>query len=379
LADHSRPRKPILLQLYPKRLPLRDSLDLCAEAAELVVDALVAAVDLLDVADRRGALRAKGRQHQRHAGANVGAGDLLPRTLSSREGFDLKTAYAVEAELVRRRRAQGRAVVGRKVQLAGVRALELHASTGVAPSVIQRGSRSARPWRVLQLALDPGREALALRIDRRCEAMIAGGLLQEVRNLRDLGYGPELPSMRAIGYRHMQPVIDGLDTLAEMKRLRPELAVVMISGHATIRDAVDATRAGAFDFLEKPLARDRVLLVVRNALERSDLHFHRVVVPLAVLARLALAADPQDALIHLDAEVLSAHPGDVDLHDQLIVGFVDVGARLPFGRRHESDGAAVGDFVEIDVQLIGEVNRERTGPAPGPIGRRAAFSHGRLR
>lgn len=103
-----------------------------------------------------------------------------------------------------------------------VRALELHASTGVAPSVIQRGSRSKRPWRVLQLALDPGREALALRIDRRCEAMVAGGLLQEVRNLRELGYGPELPSMRAIGYRHMQPVIDGLDTLVnvleEMKR-----------------------------------------------------------------------------------------------------------------------------------------------------------------
>ena len=47
--------------------------------------------------------------------------------------------------------------------------------------------------------------------------------------------------------------------------------VVMISGHGTIRDAVDATRSGAFDFLEKPLGRDRVLLVVKNALERSDL------------------------------------------------------------------------------------------------------------
>jgi tRNA dimethylallyltransferase len=96
-----------------------------------------------------------------------------------------------------------------------VRALELHAATGVAPSVVQRGSgRGAPRWRVLQLALDPGREALDLRIDRRCEAMLRGGLLQEVRRLRDLGYGPELPSMRAIGYRHMQPVIDGLDTLA---------------------------------------------------------------------------------------------------------------------------------------------------------------------
>src|SRR5512138_1661739 len=45
-------------------------------------------------------------------------GDLLPETLSSREGFDLPTAYAVEAELVRRRRAQGRTVVGRKVAFA---------------------------------------------------------------------------------------------------------------------------------------------------------------------------------------------------------------------------------------------------------------------
>jgi two-component system nitrogen regulation response regulator NtrX len=45
----------------------------------------------------------------------------------------------------------------------------------------------------------------------------------------------------------------------------------MISGHGTIRDAVEATRSGAFDFLEKPLARDRVLLVAKNAIERSDL------------------------------------------------------------------------------------------------------------
>ena len=46
------------------------------------------------------------------------AGELLPEPLSSREGFDLATAYAVEAELMRRRRAQGRAVVGRKVAFA---------------------------------------------------------------------------------------------------------------------------------------------------------------------------------------------------------------------------------------------------------------------
>jgi two-component system, NtrC family, nitrogen regulation response regulator NtrX len=47
--------------------------------------------------------------------------------------------------------------------------------------------------------------------------------------------------------------------------------VIMISGHATIADAVAATRAGAFDFLEKPLGRDRLLLVLKNALEQAAL------------------------------------------------------------------------------------------------------------
>ncbi len=45
----------------------------------------------------------------------------------------------------------------------------------------------------------------------------------------------------------------------------------MISGHGTIADAVEATRAGAFDFLEKPLSRDRVLLAVKNAMEHVTL------------------------------------------------------------------------------------------------------------
>ena len=64
---------------------------------------------------------------------------------------------------------------------------------------------------------------------------------------------------------------NGIDLLRSLRLRGDETPVVMISGHGTIRDAVEATRSGAFDFLEKPLARDRVLLVVKNALERSDL------------------------------------------------------------------------------------------------------------
>ena len=64
---------------------------------------------------------------------------------------------------------------------------------------------------------------------------------------------------------------NGIDILRSLAHADDPTPVVMISGHATIRDAVDATRDGAFDFLEKPLARDRVLLVVKNAVERSAL------------------------------------------------------------------------------------------------------------
>jgi tRNA dimethylallyltransferase len=97
-----------------------------------------------------------------------------------------------------------------------VRALEIHAATGRSASDVFRERVASARYQALYLALDPGREELARRIDLRCEAMIAGGLLQEVRALRAAGYGPELPPMRAIGYRHMQPVIDGLDTLANV-------------------------------------------------------------------------------------------------------------------------------------------------------------------
>jgi two-component system nitrogen regulation response regulator NtrX len=64
---------------------------------------------------------------------------------------------------------------------------------------------------------------------------------------------------------------NGIDLLRALRQSDDPTPAVMISGHGTIRDAVEATRSGAFDFLEKPLARDRVLLVVKNALERSDL------------------------------------------------------------------------------------------------------------
>ncbi len=64
---------------------------------------------------------------------------------------------------------------------------------------------------------------------------------------------------------------NGIDFLKQLRERDGSSPAIMISGHATIAEAVEATRAGAFDFLEKPLSRDKVLLSIKNALEQAKL------------------------------------------------------------------------------------------------------------
>ena len=96
-----------------------------------------------------------------------------------------------------------------------IRALEIESQSGTLASTLRRDHGFAeRRFRVLHLALDPGREVLGQRIDARCAEMLEQGLLREVRDLRARGYGPELRPLQSIGYRHLGAVVDGQDTLA---------------------------------------------------------------------------------------------------------------------------------------------------------------------
>src|SRR5438093_12828199 len=63
----------------------------------------------------------------------------------------------------------------------------------------------------------------------------------------------------------------GIDLVKWLKLNDVDSPILMISGHGTIADAVEATRAGAFDFLEKPLSREKVLVALKNALEHASL------------------------------------------------------------------------------------------------------------
>ncbi|HUG41400.1 MAG TPA: sigma-54 dependent transcriptional regulator [Longimicrobiales bacterium] len=65
--------------------------------------------------------------------------------------------------------------------------------------------------------------------------------------------------------------MDGLEVLGRLRAKDPEAVVVMISGHGSIETAVEATRRGAYDFLEKPLDTDRIMVTIRNALQQRGL------------------------------------------------------------------------------------------------------------
>jgi len=91
-----------------------------------------------------------------------------------------------------------------------VRALEVFGLTGRRLSELQREHAFRdRPYRCLFIYLSPDRDLLYQRIDNRVDSMVRVGLLEEVGQLHERGYGPELKSMQSLGYRHMGMVLAG--------------------------------------------------------------------------------------------------------------------------------------------------------------------------
>ena len=101
-----------------------------------------------------------------------------------------------------------------------VRALEVFESTGEPISRQQDRHRfEDAPYQSLKLGLFLERDVLYRRIDRRCDAMLEGGLIEEVEGLLDRGYSPALKPMQSIGYRHVIDYLQGRTSLEETRRL----------------------------------------------------------------------------------------------------------------------------------------------------------------
>ena len=87
------------------------------------------------------------------------------------------------------------------------------------------------------------------------------------------------------------PGMDGLETLEKLKKLLPQVTIIMISGHGTIDTAVRATKLGAFDFIEKPLSLEKVLISVANALQLQGLKVENAELKRSVTANSELIGD----------------------------------------------------------------------------------------
>jgi len=73
----------------------------------------------------------------------------------------------------------------------------------------------------------------------------------------------------------VMPGMDGMDVLNESMKIKPELPVIMITAHGTIKNAIEATKIGAQDFLEKPIEAERILLTIKNILDKEELRIRK--------------------------------------------------------------------------------------------------------
>jgi two-component system nitrogen regulation response regulator NtrX len=142
------------------------------------------------------------------------------------------------------------------------------------------------------------------------------------------------------------PGRDGLDLLKDIRAMRPDLPVIMISGHGTIETAVGATKQGAYDFLEKPLDRDRVLLLARNALEQTRIHRENRRLREREAAKIL---GESAAIKELLAAVNRVAPTNARV---LITGENGTGKELVAQRLHDLSPRAGGPLVDVNCAAI---------------------------
>src|SRR5438270_4521232 len=146
------------------------------------------------------------------------------------------------------------------------------------------------------------------------------------------------------------PGMDGIDVLDRLRAMNETLPVVVISGHGTISTAVDATKKGAFDFIEKPFASERVLVSLRNALDQRQLRDENKSRKRAVEVRHQMIGE-SPALRQVMAAIGRAAPTNATV---LITGESGVGKELIARTIHRNSLRSRERFVQVNCAAIPE-------------------------
>jgi two-component system, NtrC family, nitrogen regulation response regulator NtrX len=146
------------------------------------------------------------------------------------------------------------------------------------------------------------------------------------------------------------PVLDGIEVLENLKEQRVATPVIMVSGHGDISTAVECTKRGAFDFLEKPLNRDKLLLTVRNAVRQQKLE-EEVDELRERTAREYQLVGASPGMVELRAQIERAAPTKATV---LIQGESGTGKELVAREIHRRSSRANMPFVQVNCAAIPE-------------------------
>ena len=146
------------------------------------------------------------------------------------------------------------------------------------------------------------------------------------------------------------PGIDGIETLKEIKKSHPFLPVIIISGHGTIETAVRATKLGAYNFIEKPLSIDKIIVTINNALNFRRLEEENQYLRKKTLEKNSITGN-SPATIELKKQISIAAPKDAWI---LITGENGTGKELIARTIHQLSSRALKPLIDVNCAAIPE-------------------------
>jgi DNA-binding NtrC family response regulator len=142
--------------------------------------------------------------------------------------------------------------------------------------------------------------------------------------------------------------MDGIEVLGKLSETSSDTPVIMISGHGNIDTAVESIKKGAYDFLEKPLDLNRLLITIRNAMDKSTLITQTQVLKNKV-SRMYEIVGESEAIEKVKSMIDKVAPTEARV---LITGANGTGKELVAHQIHEKSSRAKGPFIEVNCAAI---------------------------